>query len=194
MWPFKKNKFKKLKREEVVDAIIELDNREQALEEQIIQKSREEQALLEKGKVEKNRDIRLLYAKKIEALKKDRQTLVQRSLYLLYNLQLLKKLKDALDDKDFIKAASDVSLQDLLSDQKNLAKFLNGALQTKVKSEEIMTSADDVFNEVNASYTPDDKIYGVNESDDRLLAMFEESDDLPNSSSDMKEESQDVNI
>ena len=194
MWPFKKNKFKKLKREEVVDAIIELDNREQALEEQIIQKSREEQALLEKGKVEKNRDIRLLYAKKIEALKKDRQTLVQRSLYLLYNLQLLKKLKDALDDKDFIKSDSDVYLHDLLSDQNNIAKFLNGEFKTKLKSEEIMTSADDVFNEVNASYTPDDKIYGVNESDDQLLAMFEESDDLPNSSSDMKEESQDVNI
>ena len=35
MWPFKKNKYKKLKREEVVNAIIELDNRQALLEEEI---------------------------------------------------------------------------------------------------------------------------------------------------------------
>ncbi len=179
MWPFRKNRYKKLKREEVVEAIIELDNREEALEKEIAESAAKEKALLAKGRQEANRDIRLLYAKKIEAGKKERQDLLQRSLYLLYNLQLLKKLKSAIDDKEFIQATSDVSLIDLLADQKNLAKFLNGALQTKVKAEDIMTSADDVFKEVSESYAPNEKIYGVNESDDQLLAMFEEAEDEP---------------
>ncbi len=192
MWPFKKNRYKKLKRDEVVDAIVELENRESNLEQQIIDKAKEADVLFERGKKEKNNDIRLLYAKKIEALKVERKNLVQRSLYLLYNLQLLKKLKDALDDKEFIQASSDVSLQELLADQKNLAKFLNSALHTKVKSEEIMTSADDIFNEVQESYSPDEKIYGISSNDDSLLAIFEEGDSIDNGVK--SEEQADVNL
>lgn len=194
MWPFKKNKYKKLKREEVVNAIIELDNRQALLEEEIKNKALEEKDLFNKGKQEKNRQLRLLYAKKIDALKKDQQSLLERSLYLLYNVQLLKKLKDALEDKEFISATSDVSLQELLKDQKNLAKFLNGALQTKVKSEEIMTEADDIFNQVKDSYNPDERIYGINSNDDQLLTMFEESEDLPNSQDKQEEVEENVNI
>ena len=194
MWPFKKNKYKKLKREEVVNAIIELDNRQTLLEEEIKNKALEEKDLFNKGKQEKNRQLRLLYAKKIDALKKDQQSLLERSLYLLYNVQLLKKLKDALEDKEFISATSDVSLQELLKDQKNLAKFLNGALQTKVKSEEIMTEADDIFNQVKDSYNPDERIYGINSNDDQLLSMFEESEDLPNNEDKQEEVEENVNI
>lgn len=194
MWPFKKNKYKKLKREEVVTAIIELDNRQALLEEEIKNKALEEKELFNKGKQEKNRQLRLLYAKKIDALKKDQQSLLERSLYLLYNVQLLKKLKDALEDKEFISATSDVSLQELLKDQKNLAKFLNSALQTKVKSEEIMTEADDIFNQVKDSYNPDERIYGINSNDDQLLSMFEESEDLPNNQDKQEEVEDNVNI
>lgn len=194
MWPFKKNKYKKLKREEVVNAIIELDNRQALLEEEIKNKALEEKDLFNKGKQEKNRQLRLLYAKKIDALKKDQQSLLERSLYLLYNVQLLKKLKDALEDKEFISATSDVSLQELLKDQKNLAKFLNGALQTKVKSEEIMTEADDIFNQVKDNYNPDERIYGINSNDDQLLSMFEESEDLPNNEDKQEEVEDNVNI
>lgn len=194
MWPFKKNKYKKLKREEVVNAIIELDNRQALLEEEIKNKALEEKDLFNKGKQEKNRQLRLLYAKKIDALKKDQQSLLERSLYLLYNVQLLKKLKDALEDKEFISATSDVSLQELLKDQKNLAKFLNGALQTKIKSEEIMTEADDIFNQVKDSYNPDERIYGINSNDDQLLSMFEESEDLPNNEDKQEEVEDNVNI
>lgn len=194
MWPFKKNKYKKLKREEVVNAIIELDNRQALLEEEIKNKALEEKDLFNKGKQEKNRQLRLLYAKKIDALKKDQQSLLERSLYLLYNVQLLKKLKDALEDKEFISATSDVSLQELLKDQKNLAKFLNGALQTKIKSEEIMTEADDIFNQVKDSYNPDERIYGINSNDDQLLSMFEESEDLPNNEDKQEEVEENVNI
>ncbi len=192
MWPFKRNKYKKLKRQEVIDAIVELDNREASLEALLVSKAKEEEELLEKGKAEKNHDIRLLWAKKIESIRKERKTLVQRSLYLLYNLQLLNKLRDALDDKEFIKAAGDISLHELLADQKNLAKFLNQALNTRVKSEEIMTEADEIFNQVVESYEPDQKIYGVGETEDELLAMFEDSEELPISKN-LSKENKNVN-
>ena len=60
MWPFSRDKFKKLKREDVVDSICELEKQEMALEEGIIAKTRQIEEMLEKGKMEKSRDIQLL--------------------------------------------------------------------------------------------------------------------------------------
>lgn len=177
----KKNKFDKLKREEVVAAMLQLQEQEQALEEGLISKQGEIDALLEKGKREQDRTLKLFYAKKINALKAERENNVQRAMYLMYNLQLLGKLKDAIDDKDFIANAGGVPLNKLLADQKSLAQFLNKALNNKIKSEDIMTSADEVFADVQASYEPNQAIYGVNNKDDELLAMFETDDAISDS-------------
>ena len=71
-----------------------------------------------------------------------------------------------------------VSLGNLLSDQKGLAQFLNKALNTKVRSEQVLTDADDTWNEVQSGYEENERIYGVNEDDDKLLAMFETGEQL----------------
>ena len=173
MWPFSRDKFKKLKREDVVDSICELEKQEMALEEGIIAKTRQIEEMLEKGKMEKSRDIQLLLAKKITALREEKENDVKRCMYLMYNIKLAKRLKDAIDDNEFIVNTGKVSMKDLLSDQKSLAKFLNKALDTKVKDEEILTTADDMFSEVRNSYTENQSIYGVQSNDDALLAMFE---------------------
>src|SRR5574344_2110548 len=148
MWPFKTNKYKKLKREEVVDSIIEMEKREQSFEDDIISKKSQIKDLMEKGRQDKDHDMRIFYAKKINNLQDDIKNIMQRNLYILYNIKLLNRLKDAIDDKQFIADVSGENLSDLLGDQKHLAQFLNGALQTKVKAEDILTGADDLFSEV----------------------------------------------
>jgi len=173
-----KSKYSKLKREEVVSAMLSLQEQEQALEDGLTAKQAEITALMNKGKKETDRTIKLFYAKKINSLKAERENNVQRAMYLMYNLQLLGKLKDAIDDKNFIANVGKVPLNKLLANQKDLAKFLNQALNNKIKSEDIMTSADEVFADVQASYEPNEGIYGVNNKDDELLAMFQTDDAL----------------
>ena len=46
MWPFTKNKFKKLKKEEVTDAIYKLEKQEQIIEDGLFDKQEEIQGLL----------------------------------------------------------------------------------------------------------------------------------------------------
>jgi hypothetical protein len=176
MWPFK-NKFNKLKREEVVDAIYELEKQEQALEDGILEKQEEIDFLLAKGKKEKSEELRLLYAKKINHLKQEIQNNVSKSYYLLYNIKLLNRLKEAIDDKQFFVATSKIPLNALLKDQHGLAKFLNQALNTKITSEEMLTTADETFNEIQSAYEPNKEIYGVSKSDDELLAVFDSASD-----------------
>lgn len=91
----------------------------------------------------------------------------------MYNVRLLNKLKTAIDDNQFFKTSSKMSLGGLLSDQKGLAKFLNKALNTRIAAEDVLTAADETFAMVEEAYEKNESIYGVNEADDQLLAMFE---------------------
>ena len=170
---FFKRKFDKIKREDVVAAMLQLQDQEQAIEDGLVSKLSEINALLEKGRKETDRTIKLFYAKKINTIKAERENSLQRAIYLMYNLQLLGKLKIVIDEKEFITNVSGMPLNKLLADQKGLARFLNKALENKIRAEDVMTGADDVFVEVLSSYEPDRSIYGANQKDDDLLAMFE---------------------
>ncbi len=177
MWPFK-SKYDKLKREEVVDAICTLEKQEADIESGIVDRAKKIEELLEKGKREKSREIRLFYAKKINDLKEENEADVKRGMYLLYNAKLLRKLKTAIDDNTFFANTGKVSLGNLLADQRGLAVFLNKALNTKVQGENVLTAADDTWMEVQSGYVENERIYGVAGHDDELLAMFETEEQL----------------
>lgn len=177
MWPFK-SKYEKLKREDVVEAICDLEKQENDLESAIVERARTIDELLEKGRKETNRELKLFYAKKITSLREENQTDVKRGMYLMYNMKLLRKLKSTIDDNEFFVRTGKVSLGNLLADQKGLAQFLNKALNTKVSGEQVLTEADDIWNEVQSGYEENERIYGVNEHDDELLAMFETGEQL----------------
>lgn len=172
MWPFK-SKYDKLTREETVDAICKLEKELQGIEGELDVKQKQIDDFMLKGKNEKDRQKKLFYAKRINMLKSEQEQSMQRSMYLMYNIQLLNKLKTAIDDNQFFKNTSNVSLGNLLADQKGLAKFLNKTLNTKVKAEEVLTSADETFKDIEEMYDKNEAIYGINKADDALLAMFE---------------------
>lgn len=168
-----KSKYDKLTREEVVAAICELEQQLHNIEEELVDKKKQISELMIKGKAETDKDVKLFYAKKINALKAERSQSVQRAMYLMYNIQLLNKLKGAIDDNKFFKNTAKTSLGNLLADQKGLARFLNKALNTRVAAEDVLTSADELFNDVESAYERSDSIYGMSSDDDALLAMFE---------------------
>ncbi len=172
MWPFK-SKYDKLTREEVVDSICKLEKEAQNIEDGLVEKQHQIDDLMLKGRKETDKQLKLYYAKKINSLKAEREQDVQRAMYLMYNTQLLNKLKNAIDDNQFFKNTSKVSLGNLLGDQKGLAKFLNKTLNTRVKAEDVLTSADEMFKSVEEAYDQNQTIYGMNNQDDELLAMFE---------------------
>lgn len=176
-WPFK-NKFKKINRADLVNSICELERQERTAEAEVYQKIKEIDALMSKGKAEKNKDLQLFYAKKISHLNEEKQVCMERGMYLLYNIRLMNKLKDAYDSNTFFKTQTKVPLSELLKDQKGLAKFLNKALETRIASEDVLTNADDLFAEVQSAYEVSQPIYGVGKSEDDILTMFEKESQL----------------
>ena len=172
MWPFK-NKFQKLQRGDVVEAICQLEKESADIEESLVGSEKHIDDLMKRGRAEKNKDLKLLWAKKINFIKQERQEQVRRMMYIMYNIQMLNKLKRAIDDNQFFAKTSAMSLGNLLKDQKGLAVFLNKALRTRVAAEDVLTGADEAFKLIEDSYQENESIYGVGQEDDALLAMFE---------------------
>ncbi len=176
---FGRNKFKKLKREDVVNAIIEQTKQQEELENGILAKSAEAESLMERGRKEKNRDIKLLCAKKISTLQEEIKRDTKRAAFLLYNVKLLEKLKAAIDDNRFIENTTKLPLNKLLSDQKALAAFLESSVQNRTAAEEALVGADELFGAYEQAVESDNSpIYSANKSDDELLAMFEMQEQL----------------
>lgn len=169
-------RFKKLKREDVVESIVKLEKQQQEIEDGIVDKEAHIQELLAMGKKEKSQEIRLMYAKKINYLKEQKIRDAKRGMYLTYNINMMNKLKDAMEDKEFFTTSSKIQLNKLLADQKGLAQYLNKALKVRIKEEDVLTNADQTFNEVASMYEDNETIYGAGQTDDQLLAVFEEND------------------
>lgn len=176
---FGRNKFKKIKREDVVNAIIEQTKQQEDLETGILGKSEEVEKLLERGRKEKNRDIKLLCAKKVNTLQAEIKRDTRRAAFLLYNVKLLEKLKAAIDDNQFIENSTKMPLNKLLSDQKALAQFLESSVQNRTAAENALVGADEMFEAYEQAADADSSpIYATSQSDDELLAMFEMQEQL----------------
>ena len=175
---FKKDKYSKLTREEVTDAIFELEKELKTLEDSILSSAKEISVMMQRGAQEKDRSTKLFIAKKINMMKADREQNEKRAMYLMYNIQRLGKLRQAIDDNKFFGDKAKGSLNSLLADQQGLAQFLNQALQTKVAAENVLTDADETFKEVAGLYEENATIYGKSDADDELLSMFETQESM----------------
>lgn len=173
MWFFKKNKYDKIKREDIVENIINLEKQQNQEIASIEERSKEVESLISKGKKSTDKNYQLVLAKKINMLKQENQRSTQRIQFLNGNLRVLNQLKMAIDDRGFLENNSNMSLNQLLSDSKSLHKFLNDVTSQKNQVESNLGDIMDTFNAYEEEYENDDRIYGISEEDNQLLSIFE---------------------
>ena len=172
------NKFNKIKRSDVVETIISLEKQQQEIIEQIEGRNKTCDELMKKGRLEKDNNMRMYYAKKISSLKKENGLDTRRLQFIDSNILSMQQLKNALDDKDFIKNNSKMSLNQMLSKPAELRSFIAKINNDKMKREEQVAENLTTFEEINEEYIENEKIYGADEDAENILAMFEMSDDL----------------
>lgn len=173
-----KNKFGKLKREDVVDAIgkqEDLLDIEQGKIENLSKKADEFKALAKK---ETTREGKLYYAKRMASTQRQCNAERSRALFIQKNIDLLERLKSAIDDNEFFAGATAGRFNRMLADQRGLREFLVKTLDTREAAEGVLSGADDVFNDVDGLYEPSESIYGKSQTDDELLALLETEDEI----------------
>lgn len=172
MWPFK-SKYDKLTREDVVEAICKLENEVKNTEDALLEKQKQSDVLMEKCRKETSKEIRLFYVKKINALKREREQSVRRSMYLMKNIELLNRLKIAIDDNSFFTNTSKQSLGGVFRDKKGLQAYLTKTLNQRNFAEGTLNEADDIFKGFDELDEPNNSIYGMSDADNELLAQLE---------------------
>lgn len=167
------NKFKKIKRTEVVDTICTLEQQQQEMLDEIGQRKKEIAALYVQGKNEKARDMQIYYAKKIQNLEQQNAAASKRLQFMNSNITALMQLKGALDDREFVQNNSKLPLNQLLNSPKELHKFLSEITHVKMQQEGNLEQTMEVFDSANEGYVESERLYGVDEQTNNILAMFE---------------------
>ena len=174
-----KNKFEKLTREEVIDTICSLERDEALAEESIALYTEKIKNMMDEGKDMKDILQRTLLVKKITLESEKRERAMRQAMYLLYNLRLSIRLKDAIDDKSLVDRLKSIRSIKYFKDQRALALFLNKALNTKIKEENVLTDADDTFKVIEEMFSSNKQIYGIADiNEDSLMAFFEEENNI----------------
>ena len=186
---FRRKKFEKIDREEIIDAICSLEKEEKLIEDEIKVVSEQIKTMIEEGQKLDTTYDKIFLVKKISNENDRRVRLIKRGMFVLYNIKLTNRLKDAIDDNIIVNKVKSLSSFDYLKNQKELAIYLNELLNTKTKTEDILTEADDAFVEVEKMFLENTKIYGITDlSEDKLMAIFETNNTDNTKGPDEKEE------
>lgn len=167
------NKFKKIKRNDVVDAIIELKQQQNKMLEDIKDGGKNIEEFLAKGMKERDKNMQLFYAKSIINLRKESSFNTRRLQYVMSNISALEQLKYSLDDREFIMSNSKIPLNKMLNNPTELKKFLTKINNVQMAQEEKLAENLSIFDEAQNEYIPNEEIYGSNESVDDIMAIFE---------------------
>lgn len=182
---FKKNKFEKITKDDINKMRVSIATQEQELNDQLDAKLNAIDALMEKGRTETSQQRKMIYAQKIKFLRQEVDSVMQQIMYSMYNESLIEKLALTVNNNAFFN--SSISMNALLADSKGLALFLNNALGTRLKAEQILTDADDNFKSIEEAYEPNEKIYGMGTEVEDILSSFDAGKDDLTASDDTRE-------
>ena len=175
---FKRNKFKKISRKEVVDKIIEFENERVDIENDIINNEKEVKELFKKGSLETSEQIKMVYANKIKRLRVDNSRKNKKLKYLNYNINVLEQLKLAIEDNEFAKNKNNDNLNKILGDTKSLTEFLEKVSINKIKMEENLVNANELFDTMNSVNEGFSEIYEDDVDEMEIFAQFELAKDM----------------
>ncbi len=171
---FRRNRFNKIKRSEVVNQIIEFGSERDLIEQKMIDKSKVIQSLYQQGAKERNTETRRMLAGKIKRLKQEGETDLKRLMFLNYNIQVLEKLKVAIDDATFFKKQDNQIINQALKDTNGLNAFLNKAYQIRHEAEETLSESNRIFDEYESSFSSVSDIYAFSKEEDQILSEFDQ--------------------
>ncbi len=171
------NRFRKIKREDVTDQIIKYESELSAIEKEVYEFSANIDKLYEKGKKEKNIQVRELIADKIIQSKKSLSGKINRIKFLQYNINVLENLKTAIDDMEFSKERKNNQLNKILRHSKDLNDFLIRSNACRNQLENTLIEANQTFEEFESMRDFNNDIYDFKEEASDVMAQFEMDDD-----------------
>jgi hypothetical protein len=172
------NKYKKIDRKQVAERIVSYQTEIDETEKDILAASGEIKKLYALGAKEKDPQMRSILANKIMRSKRDIDTKMKRIKFLDYDVQVMEKLKQAIDDREFTKGKKNDPINKLLSRSKDLDDFLSQSAASRASLEGSLVNANNAFESVNEAFPGEEDIYDTKSEEKDIMAQFERSEDF----------------
>lgn len=181
---FKKNPFKNIKRSEVVDSIIELENKRDELFDDLEKANSQIDKLIKSGRTVRGIEEKKVLANKVVALKRNSSSITRRIRFIERKIEVFNEIKNSIDDAHFSNYNKKSKLDKLLKNEKGLQKYLENISINMTLEEESLAKSLDLITNTKDAFTADDSLYGNSSEIDDVLALMECDEPISEISSD----------
>ncbi len=170
-----KKKIKNIDRQDIVDVITEFERRQNEILQSIQDNKFAIQDLIKKGHTETNKQMQLIYAKKIAYMQKESTRVVSRLNTIISEIENYNQLLLIKDDYNFANETPTSGLKKLFDNPGKLASEVRRVHMLRNKNEERLSRIANVFSDSEETYMSNDEIHGISSDVNQIMALFETS-------------------
>lgn len=173
---FKKNPLKNVKREDVVNAIIELEKRKDELQDDIFVKEKQINNKLRRGQQSNSLSEKKLLANEVMMLQRQVKASQKRVGFIDKKIYVTEQIKLSIDDLEFADFNKNSTVGQLFRNNSQLEKFLTGVVEIKSTADEELLEQIDMVDSIMGTYEMDDNLYGESAEMNNILSMMEDDE------------------
>jgi hypothetical protein len=173
MWPFKKNKYKELTRDQVNDAIIELEKRREEIEEDILVNEQKMQDSIIQGKKAKDLNEKKMYSRRVRNLQKTNARKHKQIKLLEKKVGVLDRVKYVIDGKEFLQNSANSEIDFIFNDPEGLHEFMSETIGELDEMDQELDATLEMMDDLLDEEYEDD----MSEDEEEILAVMMEDDD-----------------
>jgi hypothetical protein len=173
---FKRNPLKNIKREDVVESIINLEKQKDEFNDDIFIKEQQITQKLRRGQKSSSLSEKKLLAKEVLMLQRQVKSQQKRVSYIDKKIYVTENIKMAIDDKDFAETFNASPLGKLFRNNTQLEKFLTDVVDIKTQADQDLSEQVDLVDNIMGTYTEDESLYGESKEVNDILSMMEDDD------------------
>ena len=174
---FKRNPLKNVNREEVVDAIIELEKKKDELQDDVFIREKQITDKMQRGKKSKSLSEKKMLANEIMMLQRQVKAAQKRIIFIDKKIYVTEQVKLAIDDMEFANYNKKSTVGQMFKNNASLEKFLTNVVDMKTEADTELLEQIDMVDSIMNTYLEEDNLYGETEDMNNILSMMEEDTD-----------------
>jgi len=173
---FKRNPLKNIKREDVVDAIIELEKKKDELHDDIFIKEKQINQKLHRGKKSNSLTEKKLLANEVLMLQRQVKSSQKRVGFIDKKVYVTEQIKLAIDDMEFAEYNNKSTVGKLFKNNTQLERFLTDVVDMKTMADSELLEQIDMVDGIMNTYEMDENLYGEGSEINDILSLMEDDD------------------
>jgi hypothetical protein len=173
---FKRNPLKNINREDVVEAIIELEKKKDELQDDIFIKEKQINQKLHRGKKSSSLSEKKLLANEVLMLQRQVKSSQKRVGFIDKKIYVTEQIKLAIDDMEFAEYNNKSTVGKLFKNNTQLERFLTDVVDMKTIADSELLEQIDLVDNIMGTYEEDDNLYGESKEVNDILSLMEDDD------------------